>query len=234
MHEIPYIGDELTLFQHATNWKSYYGRLLKPYIKKKVLEVGAGMGGTTAFLCDGNQEEWVCLEPDPALFEELQKKINDKNLPPCCTAIKGTTGDLAGRQFDTVLYIDVIEHIEQDGEELNRAWSLLTPGGSLIVLVPANQYFYSPFDQAIGHYRRYNKKRLLAVEPEGMELKKITYLDAMGYFASAVNKFFLKQKYPTPQQIGFWDKKLIRLSKLIDPAIGHLVGKTLIAVWEKK
>ncbi|HLO15975.1 MAG TPA: hypothetical protein VK206_14175, partial [Anaerolineales bacterium] len=56
-----YIGQELTIFAHAINWKKYYTAIIKPYFGKRVLEVGAGMGATTAIMCDGTQVEWVCL-----------------------------------------------------------------------------------------------------------------------------------------------------------------------------
>ena len=233
MAEIPYIGNELELFSHATNWKNYFGGVLKPFLKGKVLEVGAGLGGTTAVLCDGTQPKWVCLEPDPALFEELNKKLGSGQLPACCIGIKGISGELRkDEKYDTILYIDVIEHIEKDGDELLTAKSLLAPGGHLIVLVPAHQFVYSPFDKAIGHYRRYNKKMLRSVAPPGLSLQKMVYLDATGLMASIVNKLFLKQPYPTLDQVKMWDKRLIPVSRIMDRIINYQTGKTLIAIWK--
>src|SRR5580692_6846407 len=134
MSEIPYIGSELELFAHATNWKSYFGGVLRPWLGRKVLEVGAGLGGTTAVLCSGNQEKWVCLEPDPALFTQLTARIEAGQLPACCEALKGITGDLpADEKYDTIIYIDVIEHIEMDRDELAVAKGLLAEKGHLIV-----------------------------------------------------------------------------------------------------
>jgi hypothetical protein len=69
--ELDYVGGELGLFAAATNWKSYYGRLLEPFIKGNVLEVGAGIGGTMPFLWNDSVSSWLCLEPDPALALEL-------------------------------------------------------------------------------------------------------------------------------------------------------------------
>ena len=65
--EYTYIGSELELFSHASNWKAYHARLIRPYLGDEVLEVGAGIGATTASLYSGNQKRWVCLEPDLAL-----------------------------------------------------------------------------------------------------------------------------------------------------------------------
>jgi SAM-dependent methyltransferase len=219
---------------HAQNWKNYFGSHLRGYLTGRVLEVGAGIGSTTGFLCDGKQDKWLCLEPDPGLYDELAKKIADHDLPPCCSSFKGITRDLPKEEkYDAILYIDVIEHIEKDAEELAYAKELLSEGGHLIVLVPAHQSLYSPFDKAIGHYRRYNKKMLRAAAPPGLPLVKMIYLDSLGLFASAVNKLFLKQSYPTLKQISFWDKKIVPVSRFTDILIRHRTGKTLVAVWKK-
>jgi SAM-dependent methyltransferase len=235
MTEIAYPGNELELFEHATAWKAYYGRFLAPFLKGKVLEVGAGIGGTTRELCDGTQEKWICLEPDPGLYASLQNKIAGGHLPDCCTAVEGTTADLQQEEkFDAIMYIDVIEHIEQDADELSRAKSLLAEGGYLIVLVPAHQFLFNEFDRAIGHYRRYNKKMLKATGPDGVSLVKLFYLDSCGLIASLVNKYFLKQTYPTLTQVNFWNRFIIPLSKITDILLNHNAGKTLVAIWRKK
>lgn len=235
MSEISYIGNELELFQHAKNWKKYFGSYLKPYLKGHVLEVGAGMGGTTQHLCDGSQQKWVCLEPDSRLYFELEKKIEGKHLPSCCTAILGTTENISHQEkFDAILYIDVIEHIQNDKSELMRAGNMLSENGLLMVLVPAYQFLFNPFDKAIGHYRRYDKKMLSGAGPLGLEMIKLFYLDSLGLFASVINKYFLKQKYPTLQQVIFWDRFIVQTSRFIDPIVNYSAGKSLIGIWKKK
>ena len=62
------------------------------------------------------------------------------------------------KKFDTILYMDVLEHIENDEKEINKALKQLNSGGYLIFFVPAYQFLYSDFDKAIGHIKRYNKK----------------------------------------------------------------------------
>jgi ubiquinone/menaquinone biosynthesis C-methylase UbiE len=235
MQEINYIGNELEIFQHASVWKNYYGKLIRPYLKGRVLEVGAGIGSTTSSLCDGSQQEWLCVEPDPLLFDKLEKKVVNGELPPCCRAMKGTTSDLPpDARFDAIIYIDVIEHIENDSAELEQAYKLLTEGGHLVVLVPAHQYLYNEFDKAIGHYRRYNKSMLKAAAPSALRLQKIRYLDSCGLFVSLSNKYFLKQQYPTIKQIKFWNNVIVPVSKLTDVIFNYSVGKTVVAIWKKQ
>ena len=69
-----YIGNELDLFENATNWKKYYSKKLKKFIVGNVVEVGAGMGGTTSFLQNSNVQSWICLEPDNNLCKLINKQ----------------------------------------------------------------------------------------------------------------------------------------------------------------
>jgi len=230
-----YIGNELELFGHAHNWKRYYREKLIPFITGDVLEAGAGIGETTKHLFNASVTSWTCLEPDASLAAKINEKIERGELPEQCTLKIGTTNDYPpGPQFDSIIYIDVIEHIEDDSKELERAFNLLRPGGHLVILVPAHQWLFSPFDKAIGHYRRYSKKRLSAAVPAGLQLQKINYLDSLGLFASLTNKYFLKKSYPTIQQVKFWDRYIVPVSKITDPFLFFCSGKSLIGVWEKK
>ena len=230
-----YIGDELSLFEHATHWKDYYGGRLKPFLKGRVLEVGAGIGGTTKSLCDGTQANWICLEPDATLADRIADLLAKRELPACCRLHVGTLEDLPATdgQFDAILYIDVIEHIEDDAAELRRAYARLAPGGAILIVVPAHQWLFSPFDKAIGHFRRYSRDMVRRALPAGCHIRQLVYLDSVGLLASAANKLFLKQSYPTLAQIKFWDSTIVPVSRLADRLTGFSLGKSVLAVVEK-
>ena len=227
-----YPGDELTLFQHATNWKKYFSGQIKSFIKGNVLEAGAGIGATTLLLNDGSANQWLMLEPDEKMSETLKKKIEANEFPANCRLQTGTIGKLTST-FDTIIYIDVLEHIEADAEEMKKAAALLNTGGHIVVLSPAFNHLYSPFDKAIGHCRRYNKKMLRDITPAGLQVCSIRYYDTVGYFAALLNKLFLRQKYPTLKQVRFWDKWMVPVSKIKDQLLFHSFGKSIIAVWKK-
>jgi SAM-dependent methyltransferase len=234
MSNLSYQGSELELFEKAKNWKAYYQNLIKDYLGQEVLEVGAGIGATTRALCSEKQTRWLCLEPDQAMGDRLESLISNHELPPTCQVKVGLVGDLEPEEtFDTIIYIDVLEHIENDREDLKSACAHLQPGGFLVVLSPAHQSLYTPFDQAIGHYRRYNKKTLLAVVPDDLELADLKYLDCIGATASLGNRFVLKSKSPSVKQLAVWDKLMIPLSKLVDPLLGYRAGKSVLGVWRK-
>lgn len=227
-----YVGSELEIFQHATRWKAYFARTVRPFIVGDVLEVGAGLGGTSRFLCDGRQRSWTCLEPDPTLLGQLEASLGAHPLPSPGRALPGTVSTLpAGEHFDTILYVDVLEHIEDDRSELARSAARLRPGGHVIVLAPAHQTLYSPFDRAIGHFRRYSTTSLLAAAPPVLQSVESYYLDAAGMAASLANRLLLRASIPTYGQIKFWDRVLVPVSRVIDPVLAHRVGKSVVAIW---
>ena len=229
-----YVGTELELFQDAVHWKGYVRRQLAPYLRGDVLEVGAGIGGTTRSLCDGRQRRWVALEPDRAMAAQLEQDFAARPLPLPVEVVAGTLADLpADARFDAILYVDVLEHIEHDRDELRLAAALLRAGGAVVVLAPAHQWLFTAFDRGIGHFRRYTIGSLRAVAPAGVVEERAFYLDAVGMLASAANRALLRSAMPTRAQLAFWDRCLVRASRWVDPLLAHRIGKTVVVVWRK-
>jgi hypothetical protein len=115
---------------------------------------------------------------------------------------------------------------------VQRVAAHLKPGGYLVVLGPAHQWFFSPFDQAIGHYRRYNRASLAALKPQGLTLQRIKYLDSVGLLASLGSRL-LSQKMPTPSQIKLWDQWMVPISRCLDRILNFTIGKSVLGVWVK-
>ena len=224
-----YIGSELELFSHAKCWKQYWVSKVRPLINEPVLEVGAGMGNNTKLL--HNQDIlWHQLEPDKNFYRQLKHDNQQSNH---CEAFHGILKNHPKTNYHTIIYIDVLEHIEHDNEELKIAADKLTTGGKVIVLSPAHQSLMSNFDRNIGHFRRYNKKMLQDICPTNMSVEKQYYLDSVGLLASFLARF-VKSGNPTLKQILFWDRLMVPLSRFIDPLLFFLLGKTIITVYEKK
>lgn len=236
MTSYSYIGSELELFSEARNWKSYYQQSIKKYLGAEVLEVGAGIGSTTEFLCRGNHQRWLCLEPDPQLAKTLNSYIANGSLPNCCELKVGTLLGLSpNERFNNIIYIDVLEHIKDDKFEIKNVYSHLKEGGFLVVLAPAHKWLFTPFDEAVGHYRRYNKRMLKAIVPsEKFKCISLRYLDSVGLIASLGNRLLLKSKMPNKQQILLWDKVMVPISKIVDPLIQYSIGKSILGIWQKR
>lgn len=197
-----------------------------------MLEVGAGNGSTTSVLQSTKVKSWVCLEPDKQLAEQLHGFALSRPYCQQIEVIHGILSDL-NRQFDTILYIDVLEHIQNDQQELKMAADSLNDGGCLIVLAPAYMKLYSPFDHAIGHYRRYNQNTLRSVAPPQLAEEALFFLDCPGLLLSLVNRAFLRAAAPSAHSIMIWDRIFIPIAQILDPIVNYRVGRSIIAVWRK-
>jgi SAM-dependent methyltransferase len=227
--EFRYVGSELELFKKARNWKAYWRAQIAEFVRGEVLEVGAGIGANTLTLSSLAYDHWTCLEPDAVLAARIE-------LPPGGRhkTVVGTVADLSAEaKFDAILYIDVLEHIEDDAGEIARAAARLKPGGALIVMSPAHPVLFTPFDAAIGHFRRYTRASLRQTAPATLRVEKLVYLDAAGMLASAGNRVLLRSAMPTERQILTWDRLLVPISRLIDPIFAGRVGKNVLGIWRK-
>jgi SAM-dependent methyltransferase len=224
-----YAGSELEIFEKAHNWKAYLRRSMQPYLTGSVLEVGAGLGANTRQFAALHFDRWTCLEPDESLAEQIEPG------GPLLGRHKVIVGDLGvldpALRFDAILYIDVLEHIEDDAGELRRAASHLSRGGALLVLSPAHPWLFTPFDRAIGHFRRYTKASLQAASPPHLRREKLQYLDAAGLLALLGNRLLLHSSMPTAGQVRTWDSVLVPCSRWLDPLFCGTTGKSVLGVW---
>jgi 2-polyprenyl-3-methyl-5-hydroxy-6-metoxy-1,4-benzoquinol methylase len=227
-----YAGTELDVFAHARNWKRYVRDLAAPYLRGDVLEVGGGIGETTSVFRSEAQSSWTALEPDMALAARLRSRVSKLSMP--VKVMAGTVAAIQERPlFDCVIYIDVLEHIEKDRDELEAVVARLKPGGTIVVLSPAHQALFTPFDAAIGHYRRYNRQQLVALTPARTKLIRIRYLDAVGLTLTIGNRLLLRSAAPTVAQVLLWDRFCIPAARRIDPLLGGRLGKSIFAVWRR-
>ena len=231
MNERHYVGSELDTFASAKNWKRYWRSRVAGFVAGDVLEVGAGIGSNTTLLRSLSTGHWLCLEPDPDLLTQCVK-----NVGRCGLAVDSVCGGLRAvpedSSFDTALYIDVLEHIEDDAGELSRVAQHIRPNGHIIVLSPAHERLYSPFDRAIGHVRRYDHQSLGQCSPAGATMRTCEYLDSVGYFLSLANRIFLKQSMPALNQVLFWDRVVVPVSRAVDPLMRFRFGKSILAIWQ--
>lgn len=222
-----YVGDELKLFSEARNWRSYWTRVIEPYLGESVLEVGAGVGSVTRLLSP-HHVNWTALEPDNNLAKRIEEEVVDSSVEVVVGSIDAMVD---APVFDSILYADVLEHIEQDALEVRKAARRLRSGGFLIVLSPAHSWLFSHFDARVGHFRRYSIDSLVSLAPPNSTLQTCFYLDSVGLLASLANRFLLRTGAPTRRQIAVWDKSMIPVSRFLDRLIRHRLGKSVVVVW---
>lgn len=226
MTDFQYSGCELPLMAQAVHWRRYVAHLVRPYLGAAVLEVGAGIGNNIPALLQPRVRQLTALEPDAAQAAQITD--------PRVRVMTGTMATLpAHEMFDAILYLDVLEHIEDDRREMTLAALHLLPGGHVIVLAPAHPSLFSPMDTAVGHYRRYTAAGLRALTPAGCWLERLCFVDALGLFASVANRFMLRTPQMSQGQVQLWDRVLVRLSRIVDPLLLRRLGKSAFAVWRR-
>lgn len=229
-----YCGTELEVFSQARNWKRYWADTITPYLGDEVLDVGAGLGATARVLRTRTYRRWVELEPDHDLALAIKGLQEQGEIPDYYEIVNGTSSALLTvGAFDTILYIDVLEHIEDDRSELARVAGLLTTGGHIVVVAPAHPWLFSEFDRQVGHLRRYVAADFDRIKPECCRIVRLSCLDSVGLFASLANRLFLKTGSPSLRQIKFWDGFLVPLSRLVDRLLMGKVGKSIVCVMKK-
>ncbi len=223
-----YPGKELEIFDKAVIFQKYIHWLIKKYIKNKTLEVGAGLGSFTKTYIN-NVENINLTEIDQGNFDVLKNKFNDQKIKVFSKKIQDIDD-----MFDTVIYLNVLEHIEKDVDEIDFALSKCKKDGYLVILVPAHQKLYSNFDREIGHFKRYDKN-FFKRNYKNAELKKLIYVDAMGYFLYFLNKIlFSKESYPSSIKVQIWDKLFTPITFFIDFITGYKFGKNILCIIKKK
>lgn len=154
----------------------------RPYVGQRVLEAGCGIGNFTELLLD--RERLICVDNDPLYVEMLNWRLGHlENV----AALQFDLADLPGYErlapegIDTIVCLNVLEHIAPDEQVLRAYFDLLVPGGHAIILVPAHPSLYSPCDEALGHERRYTRIELhTKMQNAGFEVVSLEEFNRLG------------------------------------------------------
>ena len=224
-----YPGKELEIFDKAHFWRNYTYLLVKKFIGKKILEVGAGIGSFTKIYTKDNFD-MTLSELDDYNYQTLKKKFDShKNIK-----VENKLINQFNETFDTILYLSVLEHIEDDKKEILNALEKLVVGGHLIICVPAHNYMYSNFDKEIGHFRRYEMIFFDNLDLKNATVKKSFFIDSFGQLIYFLNKLiFSKEVYPTKLKIFIWDKIFIPITCIIDFFSFYKFGKNIVCIIKK-
>ena len=205
----------------------------EPFLGDRILEVGAGTGTITRKLLERYPENSiVALEPADNMFAQLEPFAA---LTPRISARKETLLDYlpeAAGSFDVALYVNVLEHIADDEEEVRLAAKALRPGGALLVFGPALEGLYSQLDQNAGHYRRYSLEGLQRLaENAGLRVVSLHYFDILGVLPYLVVYRWLRRTAITSSSLWGYDRLIVPLSRSIQRILRHPpVGKNAILV----
>lgn len=162
--QVPILPHHHEAQHHMALLPNYYGWILdrfQPWIGSRILDVGSGVGNITGRL--PKWERLVLLDSSPVQCEEVRARFKDGGqVEIVCQDILDPSIFRLGRStFDTILCLDVLEHLENDEKALQHCHGLLAPGGHLLLKVPAHPWLYGTMDRASGHFRRYAKSAIM-------------------------------------------------------------------------
>ena len=205
----------------------------RPFIGTRVLEAGCGIGSFTELLLD--RERLVCVDNDPLYIEMLTWRFGHlENVRTLKTDLADSASyeHLKSERIDTIICLNVLEHIKEDERVLRGYYDLLEPGGHAIVLVPAHMWLYGPCDEAIGHERRYTQTELhTKMQAAGFEIVQMGEFNRLGVPGWWLNKM-LGRRDLNPRQMRLFEW-LLPLAKGMEAAkIGP--GLSLIGVGRKR
>jgi len=198
---------------------------VQPYIRGKTLELGAGIGNFAQW-ARTFATEYHATDVDSILVERLKQDFPKAFRWDLFEPFPGD--DL----YDTVIILNVIEHLQDDAGAMEALFNRLQPGGHLIVMVPAMHFLYGSLDRAFGHYRRYHKSEMIRLmEHVNLHVVRDMYLNIAGMFGWYLYGKILKHDQ-LPQELCSRFNLVLPLLKIERP-LAHFAGLSLITVGRK-
>lgn len=202
-----------------------------PWVGRRVLEIGAGVGTMSALLVD--RERLVLSDTNPQYLARLRARFQGQSqVHVVPLRLPATDGDLQTERLDTIICLNVLEHVQDDELSLATMFQLLQPGGRLVLLVPSLPAIYGTLDRALGHFRRYTPAELRRkYAAAGFQMRHIEYFNLAGvpgwWFTGRVLK---RELIPTASLR--WYDALVPLFRL-ERFLPWRLGQSLIAVGER-
>ncbi|MBR9700784.1 class I SAM-dependent methyltransferase [Candidatus Woesearchaeota archaeon] len=185
----------LEITANQTNFTDWMYAEISPWISGHILEIGSGLGTYSRYILKDDPKA-VLSDVDVVYVKKLNKKFpKNKAVQLDISDEKQIAKLRKTERFDTIIFLNVLEHVEKDEKALRLLRTLLTPNGRIICLVPTHRWLYNPLDKALGHWRRYTKKELKhKVGNEGYEVEAMFSFNFFAIFGWFLNGNILRKK----------------------------------------
>lgn len=232
IEEDPLFMADLLQMAKAENYRRWQLEIVLPYVTGKVLEIGAGIGNFTPELAAAAKSV-TSIEPNSYCFAQLVEKTKGlANVQVYKAPVEALRQQVpAADQLDTIILMNVLEHIKDDAAVLEMLRQLLTPGGRFVVVVPAGPWAFGSIDERLGHYRRYSKRsarRLMAAL--NLEIERIRYFNFVGVWAWWWNAQVARRENQNDRQIHLFDRFFVPLISKAERMIPPPLGQSLLVV----
>jgi ubiquinone/menaquinone biosynthesis C-methylase UbiE len=228
-----YVSTELEALAEAKNYYRWVNRQFAPFIGKRVIEVGAGIGTFAQSLLDHVPlSELILVEPSANLLPLLQRRfVGDSRVK----IVTGFFQPIAvPAPVDSVVLVNVLEHIAEDQACLEDAHAVLSPGGTLLLLVPALPQIYGSLDQAFGHHRRYTRTALAGkLRIAGFTIIRLAYINLPGIAGWFLSGRVLKKLTLQARYVRWYDRWVIPWLSELEERWQPPCGQSLVVIARK-
>ncbi len=223
----------LRAMEDASRFNRWMADTISPFLGDDVLEIGAGIGNLTKLLCPG-RKRYVVSDIDRGYLGHLRSQL--RSLPNVTTALcdlrNGADFEPFLASMDTLICLNVLEHIEDDRTGLRNIHASLKPGGRAVVLVPQGAAAFGTIDEVLGHCRRYSRAELeQKMKAAGFHIERMLKFNRVTYPGWILNGRILRRRTLSRVQLHSFDL-LVPLWKRIDPFLPW-PPTSLIAVGRK-
>ena len=231
MAEQTYDGRDLEVLADMPNYHAWIMSWFSRYIFGRVVEFGAGTGTFSQYLRPLAQS-LTLIEPSVNLHPALRKRFSDD----ASVAIKASTLEEYVQRTgtgtaDTVVLVNVLEHVQNDTSALAELSRITKPGGHILIFVPALAILMSKLDGLLGHFRRYHHAELRQkLSGAGLDVVSCRYFDVPGILPWFVVNRMLGSTSFSPTLVKLYDRAIVPLARRAEAAIPPPIGKNLVAI----
>ncbi len=233
-----YIGKDLEAMSFAVNYHRWILDEFRPYLGEHIVEVGAGTGNFSRLLLAESPHGLSLVEPSE-MFHHLERNISTietkTDVSLYHSIFRNAADTIAAKaRPDTIIYINVLEHIEDDLAELQTIHHTLAEGGRCLIFVPALQALYGDFDRKVGHFRRYAKRELEEkCRTAGFDIVRSGYFDLAGILPWFIKYRILRSDDLSPSAVTLYDNLAVPIVKRVESLIKAPLGKNVLMVIRK-
>jgi phospholipid N-methyltransferase len=229
----------LEAMSFAENYHRWILEIFKPYLGTRLVEVGAGVGAFSELILEHSVESLSLVEPSEAMYHQLGERVGQFSTSIEIKTYNAIFANAAARireeqRPDSIIYVNVMEHISDDAAELEIVGRTLDRRGRVFIFVPALSWLYGSFDEQIGHYRRYMKPELEAkCRQAGFKVLKSGYFDVAGIVPWWIKYRLFRSDKMEAAAVSFYDRWVVPVIKVGESAIAPPIGKNVFLIAEK-
>ena len=231
-----YAGKDLEAMSFAVNYHRWILSIFEPYLGARVVEVGAGTGSFSELLLERRLESLSLVEPSTAMYQQLCERVAEsQNVTTYNDIFENVAEEIrSAERPDSIIYVNVLEHIADDVHELSVINKTLDAGGRILIFVPALRWLHGSYDRQINHFRRYTRTELeKKCVAAGFKVIASRYFDLFGVLPWWVKYKVLQSNNMEPGAVRFYDQRLVPIAKVLESTLSPPLGKNVLLIGEK-